>query len=172
MVAIVHLFSEYSLGCVELPSGGDCHCHGRLTRLSLDSFFISAKSNSSHPLVDLIFSLILSIHMTFILSYPSFHVHYLTFLIFLPKTMVYFYDIIKKQREQLTTVIGAGLWSASLVLAFNPNDHASRYLVWFPPDSNPRPGFSALSGISGWSAGVGVSMGVGHVMAYVAIGLR
>ena len=70
------------------------------------------------------------------------------------------------------TVIGAGLWSASLSLAFNPNDHASRYLVWFLPDSNPRPGFSALSGISGWSAGVWVSMGAGHVMAYAAIGLR
>ena len=34
-------------------------------------------------------------------------------------------------------VIGAGLWSASLGLAFNPNDHASRYSVWFPLDSNP-----------------------------------
>ena len=71
-----------------------------------------------------------------------------------------------------TGVIRAGLWSASLGLAFNPNDHASRYSVWFPPDSNPRLGFLALSGISGWSAGVWVSMGVGHVMAYAAIGLR
>ena len=69
-------------------------------------------------------------------------------------------------------VIGAGLWSASLGLAFNPNDHASRYSVWFPPDLNPQLGFSALSGISGWSAGVWVSMGAGHVMAYAAIGLR
>ena len=69
-------------------------------------------------------------------------------------------------------VIRAGLWSASLGLAFNPNDHASHYLVWFPLDSNPQPGFSALSGILGWSAGVWVSMGAGHVMAYVAIGLR
>ena len=34
-------------------------------------------------------------------------------------------------------VIGAGLWSASLGLAFNPNDHASCYSVWFPLDSNP-----------------------------------
>ena len=69
-------------------------------------------------------------------------------------------------------VIGASLWSASLVLAFNPNDHVSRYSVWFPLDSNPRPGFSASLGILGWSAGVWVSMGAGHVMAYVAIGLR
>ena len=69
-------------------------------------------------------------------------------------------------------VIVAGLWSASLGLAFNPNDHASRYSVWFPLDSNPQPGFSASSGISGWSAGVRVSMGAGHVMAYTAIGLR
>ena len=66
----------------------------------------------------------------------------------------------------LQTVIGAGLWLASLGLAFNPIDHASCYLVRFPPDSNPRPGFS------GWSAGVRVSMGAGHVMAYTAIGLR
>ena len=71
-----------------------------------------------------------------------------------------------------TLVIGASLWLASLGLAFNPNNHASRYSVRFPLDSNPRPGFSALSGISGWSAGVRVSMGAGHMMAYAAIGLR
>ena len=67
---------------------------------------------------------------------------------------------------RLGTVIGAGLWLASLGLAFNPNNHASRYPVWFLPDSNPRPGFSALSGISGWSAGVWVSMGAGHVVEF------
>ena len=78
----------------------------------------------------------------------------------------------KDLAEVKAYVIGAGLWSASLGLAFNPNDHVSRYSVWFPLDSNPRPGFSALLGISGWSAGVWVSMGAGHVMAYVAIGLR
>ena len=49
---------------------GDCHRHGRLTRLSLDSFFIFAKSNSSLTLIDLISLLILSIHVTLILSYP------------------------------------------------------------------------------------------------------
>ena len=92
-------------------------------------------------------------------------------------------DALKEHVEQLELraralelenkfVIGAGLWSASLGLAFNPNDHAFCYSVWFPPDSNPRPGFSASLGISGWSAGVRVSMGAGHVMAYVAIGLR
>ena len=69
-------------------------------------------------------------------------------------------------------VIGAGLWSASLGLAFNPNDHASRYPVWFLLDSNPQPGFSALPGTSEWSAGVWVSMGAGHMIAYAAIGLR
>ena len=47
-----------------------CHRHGRLARLSLNSFFIFAKSNSSHTIVNLIFLLILSIHMTLILSYP------------------------------------------------------------------------------------------------------
>ena len=72
-----------------------CHRHGRLTRLSLDSFFYFAKSNSPHPLVDLTFSfyliyshdiyLILSIHVTFILSYPSLHVHSPTFFIFLQR---------------------------------------------------------------------------------------
>ena len=75
-------------------------------------------------------------------------------------------------RHSSVSVIGAGLWSASLGLAFNPNDHASCYSVRFLLDSNPRPGFLASSGISGWSAGVWVSMGAGHVMAYVAIGLR
>ena len=71
-----------------------------------------------------------------------------------------------KVGDKLAGVIGAGLWSASLGLAFNPNDHASRYSVWFLPDLNPQPG------ISGWSAGVWVSMGAGHMMAYAAIGLR
>ena len=47
-----------------------CHRHGRLTRLLLDSFFNFAKSNSSLTLVDLIFLLILSVHITLILSYP------------------------------------------------------------------------------------------------------
>ena len=46
------------------PAGAPiCHRHSRLARLSLDSFFIFAKSNSSQPLVDLIFLLILSIHV-------------------------------------------------------------------------------------------------------------
>ena len=54
------------------PSEQDsnCHRHGRLAQLSLDSLFYFAKSNSSHTLIDLIFLLILSIHVTFILSYP------------------------------------------------------------------------------------------------------
>ena len=69
-------------------------------------------------------------------------------------------------------VIGAGLWSASLGLSLQPKRPRVSLFGWFPPDSNPRPGFSALSGISGWSAGVRVSMGAGHVMAYAAIGLR
>ena len=84
------------------------------------------------------------------------------------KTVLFLASVIRKP----ASVIGAGLWSASLGLAFNPNDHVSRYSVWFPPDLNPRPGSSALSGISGWSVGVRVSMGAGHVMAYTAIGLR
>ena len=41
-----------------------------LMRLSLDSFLYFAKSNSSLTLVDLIFLLILSVHVTLILSYP------------------------------------------------------------------------------------------------------
>ena len=39
-------------------------------RLSLNSFLLFAKSNSFPTLVDLIFLLILSIHVTLILSYP------------------------------------------------------------------------------------------------------
>ena len=62
-----------------------CHHHGHLTQLSLNSFLYFTKSNSSHPLIDLIFPLILSIHVTLILSYPSLHNHYLTFLIFLQR---------------------------------------------------------------------------------------
>ena len=50
--------------------GGICHRHGRLARLLLDSFFYFAKSNSSLTLVDLIFPLILSVHVILILSYP------------------------------------------------------------------------------------------------------
>ena len=59
-----------------------------------------------------------------------------------------------------------------LCLSLQPKRPWSRYLVWFLPDSNPQLGFSALLGILGWSAGVWVSMGAGHVVAYVATGLR
>ena len=71
-----------------------------------------------------------------------------------------------------TSVIRAGLWLASLGLAFNPINHHLHYLVRFPPDLNPQLGFSASSGISEWSVGVWVRLGVGHVMAYATIGLR
>ena len=47
-----------------------------------------AKSNSSQPLIDLIFHLILSIHVTLILSYPSFHALYLTLFIFPSNVLV------------------------------------------------------------------------------------
>ena len=52
------------------------------------TLFFFAKSNSPHTLVDLIFLFILSIHVTFILSYPSFHDHDLTSVIFLSKALV------------------------------------------------------------------------------------
>ena len=64
--------------------------------------FIFAKSNSSHPLIDLIFLFILSIHMTLILSYPTFHVHYLTFLIFLQMSWFILWRHTGR-REQLST---------------------------------------------------------------------
>ena len=69
-------------------------------------------------------------------------------------------------------VMGAGLWSASPLS--KPSTQTSMVLLfgWFPPDSNPQPGFSASLGILGWSAGVRVSMGAGHMVAYVATGLR
>ena len=78
-----------------------CYHHSCLTRLLLDSFFYFAMSNSSHPLVNLIFLLILSIHVTLVLSYPSLHVHYLTLLILLQNVLVYFYDIIRTREEYL-----------------------------------------------------------------------
>ena len=70
--------------------------------ISHDSFFYFAKFNSSHPLVDLIFSLILSIHMTLILSYPSLHVHYHTSLIFLPNAL--FYSMTSDRIQERTTI--------------------------------------------------------------------
>ena len=51
--------------------------------------FIFAKSNSSYTFIDSTFPLILSIHVTSILSYPSFHVHHPTFFIFLQKVLIY-----------------------------------------------------------------------------------
>ena len=56
---------------LQLQGEPTCHFHGCLTQLSLDSFLYFAKSNSSHTLVDLIFLLILSIHVT--LSYLTHH---------------------------------------------------------------------------------------------------
>ena len=60
-----------------------CHRHGRLCDYRSTLFFYFAKSNSSLTLVDLIFHLILSIHVT--LSYLThlssrsfFHVLYLS----------------------------------------------------------------------------------------------
>ena len=52
-------------------------------------FLYFAKSNSSLTLVDLIFLLILSIHVTLILSYPyTFTIHSHMFLIFLSNVLV------------------------------------------------------------------------------------
>ena len=67
-------------------------------RLTL--FFISL-SPTLHTLVDLIFLLILSIHMTLILSYPSLHIHYLTFFIFPSNALVYSMTS-NRTREQLS----------------------------------------------------------------------
>ena len=53
-----------------------CHRHGRLCDYRSTLFFYFAKSNSFPTLVDLIFPLILSIHVTLILSYP----HIFTFI--------------------------------------------------------------------------------------------
>ena len=86
------------------------------------------------------------------------------------RSLTYLHSLLDSPRDR--DVIGAGLWSASLGLSLQPKRPWSRYSIRFPSDSNPRPGFSASSGISGWSAGVWVSMGAGHVMAYAAIGLR
>ena len=63
------------ISLILLDSETSCHHCSRLTQLLLDSFFYFTKSNSSQPFVDLISLLILSIHVTFILSYPSLHIH-------------------------------------------------------------------------------------------------
>ena len=76
-----------------------CHRHGRLARLSLDSFFIFAKSNSSPTLVDLIFLLILSIHVILILSYPYIFTFVLTHPLSFFKCTGYFYDEQDKTQE-------------------------------------------------------------------------
>ena len=90
--------------------GGSCHHHGRLTRLSLDSFLYFAKSNSSYPLVDLISLFILSIHETLILSYPSFHIPYLPFYLFF-KYAGLLYDV--RQDKGTTIYSYEGGWSSS-----------------------------------------------------------
>ena len=61
---------------LETRLGGRIADPNSLAQLLLDSFFIIAKSNSSQSFIDLIFLLILSIHVTLILSYP----HIFTFI--------------------------------------------------------------------------------------------
>ena len=75
----LYMFAQYN---------GGCHHHGCFTRLPLDSFFISLSPTLHNHSLILSFSLILSIHMTLILSYPSLHTHYLTFLIFPSNALV------------------------------------------------------------------------------------
>ena len=75
-------------------------------------------------------------------------------------------------QEMILVSWGPAFGQLPLCLSLQPKRPWSRYPVWFPLDSNPRLGFSASSGISGWSAGVRVSMGAGHMMAYAATGLR
>ena len=89
--SLVGLFHNYSRF-----DEANCHRHGHLTRLSLNSFFYFAKSNSSYPLVNLI------------LSYPSSHVHYPTFLIFLLKCAGLFYDA--KQAKGTAVYLYEGGW--------------------------------------------------------------
>ena len=75
-------------------------------------------------------------------------------------------------RDQISMSWGPAFGRLPLCLSLQPKHPWSHYSVWFPLDSNPQLGFLALSGTSGWSAGVRVSIGAGHVMAYTAIGLR
>ena len=62
-------------------------------------FLYFAKSNSSPTLVDLIFLLILSIHMTLILSYPYLHIHSHTFFIFPSNALDIIYDVTTGTKE-------------------------------------------------------------------------
>ena len=86
--------------CYPLKWDAICHRHGRLAQLSLDSFLNFAKSNSSLTLIDLIFLLILSIHVTLILSYPFTFTFILTHSLSFFKCAGYYYDIIQEQENK------------------------------------------------------------------------
>ena len=77
-----------------------CHHHGHLARLSLDSFFIFAKSNSLHTLIDLIFLLILSIHVTLILSYPYIFAFLISRSLSFPQKCWLFHDVIEQDKTK------------------------------------------------------------------------
>ena len=113
-----------------------CHCQGCLIRLLLDSFLYFAKSNSSHPLVDLIFPLILSIHVTSILSYPSLHDHYLTSIILLSNALVYFMTSYKQKETAIYSYKGG--WSSS----------ANSKAIWVPTNSSGSTWTSSSMGTS------------------------
>ena len=100
-------------------------------------FFIFAKSNSSLTLVDLIFLLILSIHMTLILSYPNLHVHSHTIFIFPSKCAGYFMTF--RQRTKETTIYSyPGGRSSS----------ANSKATWVPTNSSGNTWISSSMGTS------------------------
>ena len=81
----------------------ECHRHSHLTRLLLNSpLFLLSPTLHLH-LLTLSFLLISSTHVTFILSYSSLHVHYLTFLIFLSNALDMAIMTYRIQEEWLST---------------------------------------------------------------------
>ena len=56
--------------------------------------------------------------------------------------------------QVVSSVMGASLWLASPLSEPSTQTTIGLLFGWFPPDSNPQPGFLALSGILEWSVGV------------------
>ena len=100
---------DWGNGSVDVPSypirlerkrRRECHRHGRLCDYRSTLFLYFAKSNSSPTFVDLIFLLILSIHVALILSYPYIFTFIPTHsLSFFQMRWLLFYDVATGTRE-------------------------------------------------------------------------
>ena len=77
-----------------------CHRHGRLCDYRSTLFLYFAKSNSSPTFIDLIFLLILSIHVTLILSYPYIFTFTLTRSLSFFQMHCLFYDVTTGTKQE------------------------------------------------------------------------